>query len=82
MRLRRHAACLRIFRALVTMAPTRIKVQEEIWTTELAISCCIFVLCIIGMSVGLSGLTELPKCKFGAPECYFFVQVAQHARQG
>merc|ERR1719502_1131075 len=59
------------------MAPTRIKVQEEIWTTELAISCCIFVLCIIGMSVGLSGLSELPKCKFGAPECYFFVQICR-----
>merc|ERR1711988_1786567 len=31
------------------------------------------------MAVGLAGIATLPKCRYGSPSCYFFVQVCDSA---
>merc|ERR1711907_92978 len=52
-----------------------VKFRDDLWTAELALSCCLFLCCVIGMSVGLAGISALPKCRYGEPECYFFTKV-------
>lgn len=57
------------------MPGVKVRQGEDLWTAELALSCCLFMCCIIGMAVGLAGVSTLPKCRYGSPDCYFFVQV-------
>jgi len=54
----------------------RVKLQEEIWTAELGVSCCVFVLIIMGIGIGMGGLGQLPLCTWSNPSCYFFVKVS------
>jgi hypothetical protein len=51
------------------------EVKDDLLKAELALSCCLFLCCVIGMSVGLAGISSLPKCRYGSPTCYFFVKV-------
>merc|ERR1711907_869334 len=53
----------------------KIRQGEDLWTAELALSCCLFLCCVIGMAIGLAGVSTLPKCRYGDPSCYFFTKV-------
>lgn len=38
-------------------------------------SVIVMLTCWVGAAISLAGISELPKCKYGDPRCYFFVQV-------
>lgn len=55
-----------------------LKFRENIWTKEFFMAVVIALICWIGMCISLVGITELPRCKYGDPRCYFFVQVCDN----
>ena len=59
----------------------RLKVKDDLWSIELGVSCCIFIICVVGCSIGISGLSVLPKCIYGDPKCYLFIEVIQFIRE-
>jgi hypothetical protein len=52
-----------------------VKLREELWGYELAISACFLMISLTGMIICIIGIQEIPTCTYGAMECYFFVQV-------
>jgi len=58
-----------------SMSFGRVKVKEDLWTLELALSTCIFLSCVVGTIIGIFGLVAIPKCRYGEPKCYLFVKV-------
>jgi len=50
-----------------------IKLRDDLWGYELAISACFLILQLVGMVVCLTGLSALPICKYGNLECFFFI---------
>merc|ERR1712159_423951 len=55
-----------------------VKWRENFWSRELLLSIVVMITCWVGMAVSLAGLSQLPKCKYGDPRCYFFVQVCDN----
>jgi len=55
-----------------------IKWRDNLWSRELLFAVIVMITCWIGMAISLAGLSELPKCKYGDPRCYFFVQVCDN----
>lgn len=54
---------------------SNVKVREDAWGYELGFAVGFLVISIIGMSVCAAAVAEIPKCKYGTVNCYFFVQV-------
>jgi len=52
-----------------------LKWREEVPAWELSAATILMLLAIIGASVTMAGVAELPKCKYGDPRCYFFVKI-------
>merc|ERR1711907_902689 len=52
-----------------------VKVREDAFGWSLFLAIVVMLTCWVGMAISLSGIADLPKCKYGVPRCYFFVQV-------
>jgi len=52
-----------------------VKVRDDMFGYELGISAVFLIIALIGMVICFVGLGELPKCKYGELDCYFFVKV-------
>merc|ERR1711907_543445 len=52
-----------------------VKVREDAFGWSLFLAIVVMLTCWVGMAISLSGIADLPKCKYGDPRCYFFVQV-------
>jgi len=52
-----------------------LKVRDPLFTSELFVALFVFILGWIGMSTSIAGLMQIPKCKHGAEDCFFFVQI-------
>jgi len=46
---------------------------------ELAVSVLFLLISLIGMAVCCAGVSEIPKCKYGDTECYFFYKMCSHS---
>lgn len=57
---------------------TQLKYRDDLWSKQLMVAVAFTALCWVGTSISLAGITELPKCKYGDPRCYFFVQVCEN----
>jgi len=55
-----------------------IKVRDEVCTRNMMLSVLVMMLTWIGMAISLAGLTDLPRCQYGDPKCYFFVKVCDN----
>jgi len=55
-----------------------VKVRDEVCTRELALAVLVMLMCWVGMAISVAGLAKLPRCQYGDPRCYFFVQVCDN----
>merc|ERR1711988_519038 len=68
-------------RASPRSAGMSVKVREDVCTRELALAVLVMIMCWIGMAISFAGLAQLPRCQYGDPRCYFFVEVCGNNAQ-
>jgi len=52
-----------------------LKVRQDLFRAELWMAVGVFMSLWVGMAISLGGLRQLPKCRYGDEDCYFYVQL-------